>query len=61
MTDQSVFQQPQAATLTHDETPEGLRLLTGDRGFFGHPRGLSTLFRSPRAALHRSADSTSAH
>ena len=44
MTDQSVFQQPQAATLTHDETPEGLRLLTEDRGFFGHPSGLSTLF-----------------
>ena len=44
MTDKSVFQQPQAATLTHDETPEGLRLLTEDRGFFGHPSGLSTLF-----------------
>ena len=44
MTDKSVFQQPQAATLTHDETPEGLRRLTDDRGFFGHPRGLATLF-----------------
>ena len=44
MTDKSVFQQPQAASLTHDETPEGLRLLTEDRGFFGHPSGLSTLF-----------------
>lgn len=44
MTDKSVFQQPQAATLTHDETPEGLLLLTGNRSFFGHPSGLSTLF-----------------
>ena len=44
MTDKSVFQQPQAATLTHDETPEGLLRLTGNRSFFGHPGGLSTLF-----------------
>ena len=44
MTDKSVFQQPQAATLTHDETPEGLLRLTGNRAFFGHPGGLSTLF-----------------
>lgn len=44
MTDKSVFQQPQAATLTHDETPEGLLRLTGNRSFFGHPSGLSTLF-----------------
>ena len=44
MTDKSVFQQPQAATLTHDETPEGLVRLTGNRAFFGHPGGLSTLF-----------------
>ncbi len=44
MTDKSVFQQPQAATLTHDETPEGLAMLTGNRSFFGHPAGLSTLF-----------------
>ncbi|MEO8622522.1 MAG: peptide MFS transporter [bacterium] len=44
MTDKSVFQQPQAATLTHDETPEGILRLTSDRSFFGHPGGLATLF-----------------
>jgi POT family proton-dependent oligopeptide transporter len=35
---------PDAATLTHDEPPPSLQEWTGDRGFFGHPRGLSTLF-----------------
>ncbi|MEP7000368.1 MAG: peptide MFS transporter [bacterium] len=44
MTDKSVFQQPQAATLTHDETPEGILRLTSNRSFFGHPSGLATLF-----------------
>jgi POT family proton-dependent oligopeptide transporter len=39
----SVFEQPQAGTVTTD-TPTGLEQWTGDRGFFGHPRGLSTLF-----------------
>ncbi len=43
MTDKSVFQQPQAGSLTHDETPENLRIV-GDRSFFGQPRGLATLF-----------------
>ena len=43
-TDKSVFNQPQAATVTADEAPPGLEKWTGDRGFFGHPRGLSTLF-----------------
>ncbi|CAN5668596.1 peptide MFS transporter [soil metagenome] len=42
--DDSVFEQPQAAQLVHDETPPGIRALTDDRSFFGHPRGLSTLF-----------------
>ena len=42
MTDKSVFQQPQAAALTHDEPPGGLAEF--DRSFVGHPRGLSTLF-----------------
>src|SRR5881628_3491660 len=39
-----VFTQPQAATLTHDEPPPALAHITGDRSFFGQPRGLSTLF-----------------
>jgi POT family proton-dependent oligopeptide transporter len=39
-----VFEQPQAGTVTQDEPPPGLQQWTGDRGFFGHPRGLSTLF-----------------
>ena len=43
-TDKSVFDQPQAATVTADEAPSGFEQWTGDRGFFGHPRGLSTLF-----------------
>lgn len=42
--DRPVFTQPQAATVTHDEPPEGLERITGDRGFFGQPRGLATLF-----------------
>src|SRR4051795_1837971 len=41
---ESVFTQPQAATLTHDEPPSGIAHITGDRSFFGQPRGLSTLF-----------------
>ncbi|MEO7217874.1 MAG: peptide MFS transporter [Gemmatimonadaceae bacterium] len=40
----SVFGQPQAATVTHDEPPTGLEQWTGSRSFFGHPAGLSTLF-----------------
>jgi POT family proton-dependent oligopeptide transporter len=39
-----VFDQPQAATVTHDEAPPGLDRWTQDKSFFGHPRGLSTLF-----------------
>jgi POT family proton-dependent oligopeptide transporter len=39
----SVFEQPSAAALTADVPPEVLAV-TSDRGFFGHPRGLSTLF-----------------
>jgi POT family proton-dependent oligopeptide transporter len=43
--DKGVFDQPQAATVTHDEAPPGLqRVGLDDRGFFGHPRGLATLF-----------------
>jgi POT family proton-dependent oligopeptide transporter len=43
-TDKSVFEQPQAGTVTGDEAPPGFQRWTGDTGFFGHPRGLSTLF-----------------
>ncbi|HEY7898862.1 MAG TPA: peptide MFS transporter [Gemmatimonadaceae bacterium] len=42
--DESVFSQPQAGSLTHDEPPAGLEKWTGNRSFFGHPRGLATLF-----------------
>ncbi|MEO7456844.1 MAG: peptide MFS transporter, partial [Gemmatimonadaceae bacterium] len=44
MANKPVFDQPQAATLTHDEPPEAIARLTSDRSFFGHPRGLSTAF-----------------
>jgi POT family proton-dependent oligopeptide transporter len=40
----SVLDQPQAGTVTRDEPPPGLQRITGDTAFFGHPRGLSTLF-----------------
>ena len=39
----SVFEQPQAATVAHDEMPPGMNA-AGDRSFFGHPKGLSTIF-----------------
>jgi proton-dependent oligopeptide transporter, POT family len=39
-----VNHQPQAATVTADEAPPGLERWTQDRSFFGHPKGLSTLF-----------------
>ena len=44
MADDTVFNQTQAATVTHDEPPPGLEEWTGNTAFFGHPRGLSTLF-----------------
>ncbi len=44
MADKNVFDQPKAAILTHDEPPDALVRITGDRSFFSHPRGLSTLF-----------------
>jgi POT family proton-dependent oligopeptide transporter len=43
-TDKSMFAQTQAGEVAADMPPEGLERFTGDRGFFGHPRGLSTLF-----------------
>ncbi|MDO8502816.1 MAG: peptide MFS transporter [Gemmatimonadaceae bacterium] len=42
--DKSVFDQTQAAAVAADVPPSGLERWTGDRGFFGQPRGLSTLF-----------------
>jgi len=44
VTDKSVFEQPQGVAVATDLPPSGLEQWTGDRGFFGHPRGLSTLF-----------------
>src|SRR5689334_21387533 len=43
-TDKSVFEQPNATGTATDAAPPSLEQWTGDRGFFGHPRGLSTLF-----------------
>jgi proton-dependent oligopeptide transporter, POT family len=42
--DEDVFDQPSAGTITHDEPPPEVKRLADDRSFFGHPRGLSTLF-----------------
>jgi len=39
-----VFEQPSAGTVTHDEPPPNIRGAGDATGFFGHPRGLSTLF-----------------
>src|SRR5688500_20186447 len=36
--------QGQAAGTTTDAPPPGMEHMASDRGFFGHPRGLSTLF-----------------
>ena len=35
---------PQVGSVATDAPPPGLEKYTGDKGFFGHPRGLSTLF-----------------
>ena len=43
--DKSVFDQPQAGTVAADQAPPGLhRTGPDDTRFFGHPRGLATLF-----------------
>jgi proton-dependent oligopeptide transporter, POT family len=42
--DDSIFDQPQAATVARDEAPPGIQQYTDNRRFFGHPEGLSTLF-----------------
>jgi POT family proton-dependent oligopeptide transporter len=39
-----VLGEPREAALTLDEAPPVDPRITGDRSFFGHPRGLSTLF-----------------
>ncbi|HEX2166485.1 MAG TPA: peptide MFS transporter, partial [Longimicrobiales bacterium] len=41
--DDSMFEQPQAGTVAGDEPPPSLEE-TSTTGFFGHPKGLSTLF-----------------
>jgi POT family proton-dependent oligopeptide transporter len=40
----SVLEEPAAVAVTHDEPPPVDPRLIADRSFFGHPRGLSTLF-----------------
>jgi POT family proton-dependent oligopeptide transporter len=35
---------PQTTAVTADAPPPGIEHISDDRGFFGHPRGLSTLF-----------------
>ena len=42
--DKSMFEQTQAGQVAADETPASLQAWTGNRGFFGHPSGLATLF-----------------
>ena len=42
-TDKSVFDQPEATVVSTD-APTGLEQWTKNRGFFGHPSGLATLF-----------------
>lgn len=42
--DKSMFAQTQAGEVAADMPPEGLEQYTGNRGFFGHPSGLATLF-----------------
>ena len=43
--DDSVFDElPQAGQVAADDAPEGIQHLTADKSFYGHPRGLSTLF-----------------
>jgi proton-dependent oligopeptide transporter, POT family len=44
MATKTEFERPQPATVTRDEPPPGIERFTQDKGFFGHPRGLSTLF-----------------
>jgi POT family proton-dependent oligopeptide transporter len=40
----SMFDQPQAGTVAADQAPPGMHRTGPDTGFFGHPRGLATLF-----------------
>jgi POT family proton-dependent oligopeptide transporter len=43
-TDLPPFEDPQTAAVTLDVPPPGIQRITDDRAFFGHPRGLATLF-----------------
>jgi POT family proton-dependent oligopeptide transporter len=38
------FEDPRAAAVAADVPPPGIERITADRAFFGHPRGLATLF-----------------
>ncbi|MHB1264983.1 MAG: peptide MFS transporter [Gemmatimonadaceae bacterium] len=42
--DKNVFEQPNATGVATDAPPPALAGIVTDRSFFGHPRGLSTLF-----------------
>jgi proton-dependent oligopeptide transporter, POT family len=44
MTTPPALSKPNVAGLATDSPPPSLEKYTGDRGFFGHPRGLSTVF-----------------
>ena len=44
MATKTEFEKPQPAAVTLDAPPPGIERFTQDKGFFGHPRGLSTLF-----------------
>jgi proton-dependent oligopeptide transporter, POT family len=44
MASRTEFDKPQPAAVTRDEPPPGIERFTEDKGFFGHPRGLSTVF-----------------
>jgi proton-dependent oligopeptide transporter, POT family len=44
MTTPPALSKPNVAGVATDSPPPSLEKYTGDRGFFGHPRGLSTVF-----------------
>jgi POT family proton-dependent oligopeptide transporter len=43
-TDKPMLDRPDEVAVTADAAPPGLERFTADRAFFGHPRGLATLF-----------------
>src|SRR3954463_16749813 len=44
MTNPPIVRQPNVTGVATDSPPPSLEKYTGDKGFFGHPRGLSTVF-----------------